>query len=135
MNRDDIETADNVKFQLLQGERAWKSLDETRRCVLCEQTFTGRQVCLFWDGSGAPHLQCPTAGCPGTPAQWVHPDNPLISEEAWRDWVRLLDTLCEEPIRQTFGVRKGRTVRKIKRLEWGAPKMNGMPKMPAPRTR
>ena len=135
MNQDCYEANDAEKLQLLQVKRAWKSLDETRQCVLCEQTFNGRQVRLHRDSSGAPHVHCPTPGCPGTPAQWIHPGNPLVSEEAWRDWVWLLDTLCEEPIRPAYGMRKGRVVRKIKRLEFGAQKMKGAPKIAALRAR
>lgn len=89
-----------LKWRLLQnasGVRPWASLDETRHCVLCEQTFSGRQVGVEWSRAGVPRLRCPTPDCPGTPAQWIHPGNPLISEEAWRDWVRLLDSLCDEP--------------------------------------
>ena len=89
------------KWRLLQaaaGGRSWSSLDETRHCVLCERTFSGREVGLERNPRGL-QLRCPTPGCPSTPAQWIHPGNPLISEEAWRDWVRLLDSLCDEPPR------------------------------------
>ena len=118
---------DEVKLQLLQeGERRWASLDETRQCVLCEETFTGCQVRLLWDHNGTPSLRCPTAGCPASPAQWIHPGNPLISEDAWRDWVRLLDTLCDEPIptRTVFEIRKGKAARG-KRSKLGARQANG----------
>ncbi|MCX6966960.1 MAG: hypothetical protein NTZ46_04125 [Verrucomicrobia bacterium] len=117
MNQDCKE--ENLKIQLLQRECDWVVLDEARQCVLCEQTFTGHQVRLLWDNAEAPHLQCPTPRCLGTPSQWIHPGNPLVSEEAWQDWMRLLDTLCEEPVRPPFGVRKGGGVRKIKRLDMG----------------
>jgi len=128
--RDYMEGTDAVKLQLLQEERAWTSLDETRQCVLCEQTFTGHQVRVLWDHSGTPHLRCPTPGCPASPAQWIHPGNPLISEDAWRDWVRLLDTLCDEPIRSrpVFEIRKGQAARK-KRLKFGAQKAGGVPEI------
>jgi len=102
MNRNCNEPADDVKWRLLQGAegiRAWKSLDEIRHCVLCERTFSGREVRLLWDAEGMPHLACPSNGCSSAPAEWIHPGNPLVSADAWRDWVRLLDTLCEEPAR------------------------------------
>ena len=123
MNQDLNEGTDDIKQQMLQGEHAWKSLDETRRCILCEETFTGHQVRVLWDHSGTPHLRCPTMGCPASPAQWIHPGNPLVSEDAWRDWVRLLETLCDDPIRPrpAFGLRKGQTPRK-KRVKIGARK-------------
>ena len=104
MKRNLAEPMDDVKWRLLksaEGLRAWKSLDETRQCVLCECSFSGHEVRLFWDGEGAPHLGCPTHGCPATPAQWVHSGNPLVSAEAWNDWVHLLETLCEEPAQYT----------------------------------
>ncbi|MDD5349760.1 MAG: hypothetical protein PHQ12_06075 [Chthoniobacteraceae bacterium] len=106
---------DDVKWQLLraaEGVRPWRSLEETRQCVLCERTFQGRQVRVTWDRCGIPRLRCPTRGCRGTPAQWIHPGNPLISEEAWCDWVRLLDTLCEEPARLPPAAPKKRTRRR-----------------------
>lgn len=83
---------------------------------------------MIWDQTGVPALRCPTPGCPAGPAQWVHPGNPLLSEEAWRDWVRLLDTLCDEPIRSraVFGIRKGQMAAK-KRRALGSPKASGPP--------
>jgi len=99
MKQDGSKWEETVKWQLLrraEGVRPWRDLEETRQCVLCERTFQGSQVRVAWDRCGLPQLRCPTRGCPGVPSQWVHPGNPLISEEAWRDWVRLLDTLCEE---------------------------------------
>lgn len=102
MNEDRSKWEDEVKWQLLRGAegvRPWRSLDETRQCVLCEQTFPGRQVRVVWDRCGLPKLCCPTRGCRSTPAQWIHPGNPLISEDAWHDWMHLLDTLCEAPSR------------------------------------
>ena len=90
---------DALKLRLLQeagGVRFWSSLDETRQCVLCERTFNGHAVRLSRNRAGVPVLRCPTRGCPAVASQWVHSGNPLLSEDAWRDWVRLLDTLCEE---------------------------------------
>lgn len=95
------ELADDQKLRLLQAAgagRGWVSLEETRRCVLCERTFSGREAQVVWSRSGEPRLRCPTQGCRAKPSQWIHPGNPLTSEEAWRDWVRLLDTLCDESV-------------------------------------
>lgn len=69
----------------------WESLDEKRSCVLCERTFSGRQVLVTKTRGGKIQLECPTPGCVATPSQWVHPGNPLISEAAWEDWERLID--------------------------------------------
>ncbi len=76
--------------------REWRSLSETRHCILCERDFTGREVRLIKGRRGPARLACPTPGCIATPAEWVHPGNPLVSEEAWRDWVRVLDSLCDD---------------------------------------
>gem|GEM_PF-6507426 len=70
-------------------------MDECRHCVICEQTFSGRDVRLERDGLGLFQVRCATPGCTSTPAQWVHPGNPLVSDEAWKDWVKLLDSLCD----------------------------------------
>jgi len=79
----------------LDPEREWHSLDETRHCILCEQTISGHDIRIVKKRQ-TNALRCPTPGCVGTPREWVHPGNPLTSEDAWRDWVRLLDTLCDE---------------------------------------
>lgn len=68
----------------------WESLDEKRSCVLCERTFSGRQVIVAKTRGGRTSLRCPTDGCVGTSREWVHPGNPLISDEAWADWTRLI---------------------------------------------
>ena len=116
MNRNSDESAKGLKWRMLQGAdgiRSWKSPDETRQCVLCERIFTGHEVRLLYDAESSPHLSCPTMGCTATPAQWIHPGNPLVSAEAWRDWVSLLDTLCEGPSQHRPGqiLRKGNTRR------------------------
>ena len=87
-----------LKWRLLRaapGFRPWTSMDECRQCVLCERTFSGREVRLERDGLGLFQVRCATPGCASTPAQWIHPGNPLVSDEAWKDWVKLLDSLCE----------------------------------------
>ncbi len=87
------------KLRLLRAAtpgREWRSLAEKRHCILCERDFTGNEVRLARGRRGVARLACPTPGCIATPAEWVHPGNPLLSEEAWRDWVRLLDSLCDE---------------------------------------
>ena len=91
--------AGETKLKLLREadlERPWQSLDDTRHCILCEKTISGRTIRVSQDRRGTVTLHCPTRGCHSTPAEWVHPENPLVSEDAWRDWVRMLDSLCEE---------------------------------------
>ena len=70
----------------------WNSLDDTLRCVLCERPISGREIRVVWNHRGQARLHCPTRGCRSTPREWVHPGNPLVSEEAWHDWERLLAT-------------------------------------------
>lgn len=71
--------------------RPWESLDDRRVCVLCEKSFTGRQVEASVGPTGRVRLKCPTEGCPGTPQLWVRPGNPLVSQDAWEDWSRVLN--------------------------------------------
>lgn len=73
------------------GHHNWGSLDDKRSCILCEWTFSGRQVLVARTRGGRVVLHCPTPGCVGTPHEWVRPGNPLISEEAWNDWARLME--------------------------------------------
>lgn len=103
--------AGKAKLKLLQEadpDRAWTSLEETRHCILCEKTISGHHIRVSRDRRGAIRLRCPTRNCQSTPAEWVHPENPLVSEDAWHDWVRLLDTLCEDDPTQRKPVRRFR---------------------------
>ena len=70
---------------------AWRSLDDKLSCILCDRTFSGRMVDVSVTDAGRVRLRCPSDGCNATPREWVHPGNPLVSEEAWRDWARVLD--------------------------------------------
>src|SRR3954452_5324987 len=70
--------------------RLWESLDERRVCVICEKSFTGRQVEASVSANGRVRLKCPTEGCPGNPRVWVRPGNPLVEQSAWEDWTRVL---------------------------------------------
>jgi len=71
--------------------RNWKTLDDQRRCILCDQTFSGREVIVTPNRSGKPILHCPTPDCVSTPREWVHLGDPLTEDDAWRDWLRTLD--------------------------------------------
>jgi hypothetical protein len=68
----------------------WESLDDKRFCILCDRTFNGRQVTISISRLGRVQLHCPTDGCRGTAHQWVHPGNPLTSQEAWTEWERVM---------------------------------------------
>jgi hypothetical protein len=69
----------------------WKSLDDRRCCIVCDRTFSGRQVDVVVTPSGRVRMHCPSEGCPSSPREWVCPGNPLVSQKAWRDWLRVLD--------------------------------------------
>lgn len=45
---------------------------------------------MSWFRRGITRLHCPTIGCPGSPVSWVHPGDPLMTEEAWEDWDRMI---------------------------------------------
>ena len=111
MKRDFEESIDENKLKLLQEAdpiRLWKSLDETRHCILCEKVISGHDIQITRDRRNFTRLRCPTPGCCATPAEWVHPGNPLLSEDAWRDWVKMLDSLCDEELSQRRPVRRFR---------------------------
>jgi hypothetical protein len=82
--------------------RRWLSLDDRCTCVLCERTFNGRQIDVAVSALGRVRLRCPSDGCAGTPREWVHPGNPLVSQKAWRDWERVLNTGTGTSRRKTF---------------------------------
>jgi hypothetical protein len=77
--------------------RNWSSLDDKRFCILCEKTFSGRQVQMKRARRGKYQLQCPTEECNSAPRQWVYPGNPLISDEVYEDWSRALDEERKRP--------------------------------------
>lgn len=92
---------DDAKLRILcqaAPECGWQSLDDRRQCILCENTISGRQVRVARGRHGKLELRCPTHRCNATPAEWVHLGNPLISEVAWRDWLRLFNECDGEMI-------------------------------------
>jgi hypothetical protein len=70
--------------------RRWRSVSDRRVCIFCDRVITGSQIVIRRNRAGAYELFCPTAGCRGTPREWVYPGNPLISETAYQDWWRAL---------------------------------------------
>ena len=86
------------KLQLLQScdhWRKWESLGEKRYCVMCECTFTGREVRITLDRRDTAVAHCPTPDCSATPREWLHPGNPLTDDTAWQDWLRIIDDLSD----------------------------------------
>jgi hypothetical protein len=85
--------SDDKLFALRKGDpmHEWQSLDDRLCCILCEKTFSGRQVEVSISPTGRVRLHCSSEACTGTPNEWVHPGNPLISGKASRDWERVLN--------------------------------------------
>ena len=56
----------------------WHSLDDQRICRRCGRTTTGRQILVMGlrGRRGKLRLQCPSAGCASTPADWTY-SNPV----------------------------------------------------------
>lgn len=60
----------------LDPDAKWESLDDRRYCTRCDHLISGRQVKVA-GGTRADRsrrLECPTADCAGTPADWVAAD-------------------------------------------------------------
>ena len=55
--------------------RTWSSLDDERRCVLCERTLSGWQVEVLRDQRGRHLLKCPTSGCGPFAVHWFYLGN------------------------------------------------------------
>ena len=87
------------KLRLLQENdhwRPWESLAEERQCIICERTFTGREVRIIQSRHGKPMVQCPTPDCSSSPREWIHAGNPLTDDVVWQDWQRILEDLSDD---------------------------------------
>jgi hypothetical protein len=53
--------------------RVWNSLDDRRRCLVCDRVFTGREVVLSAGEDGKEPLRgyCPTSDCSSIPMDWA----------------------------------------------------------------
>ena len=58
----------------------------TKRCPLCDRVF---EVTDSSNINEHETRHCPTPRCRGTSDIWVHPGNPLTSDEAFEDWERV----------------------------------------------
>ena len=76
-----IEVPDDEKLEMLNRHcvigPGWESLDETRWCLHCAKTFTGRSVRVYRDPSfpDGYSLECGTPGCDGSPIDWHEPES------------------------------------------------------------
>lgn len=81
----------NPKLRLLQDNdktRKWSTLEDRRLCLLCGNEFSGTEIRISVR-KGKPAFQCPEKDCQGTLGHFVHPGNPLLSEETWEDWMQI----------------------------------------------
>jgi hypothetical protein len=77
------------RLRLLQEHdkrRTWKSLEETRTCVLCGSDFAGARI-LISVRSGKASFGCPSPGCRGSLDHFVSSGNPLLEEDLWKEWM------------------------------------------------
>jgi hypothetical protein len=87
-----VPTVDERRLALLNRAdlfHHWHSCHESRYCTKCDHNFSGFDVRLSWFRRDSVRLHCPTPACAGNSSDWVHPDNPLVSQEAWEDWERI----------------------------------------------
>jgi hypothetical protein len=61
--------------------RQWRSLDESRYCLVCDKIITGRQIRLDGGtrGNGPLRLSCPTERCNSIPMDWVLPTDEILA--------------------------------------------------------
>ena len=79
---------DRDRLSILQANdhfRDWYSLDDERVCAVCDRRFSGHDVVISTMGDEV-ELRCPTSSCQSGIHQWLHPGNPLASEESEKDW-------------------------------------------------
>jgi hypothetical protein len=72
-----------------QPDRPWSSCSEQRRCVICENVFSGDEVIVRNSRQRGVRLACPKCG--SAPALWVRLGNPLVDQEVWADWESLME--------------------------------------------
>ena len=66
--------------------RLWSSLDDQRRCPVCEKTFSGREVQIRRLTNGKYQLRCATEGCNSGPQQWECLEAPRVCDVVNADW-------------------------------------------------
>src|SRR5205809_851095 len=84
--------AEKDKLEILQSLdhfrtwRYWKSLDDQRVCVLCENKVKGHEVQVLRSDNRTYPLQCPTKDCKSGPHHRVYPDAPQIADPTEPGW-------------------------------------------------
>lgn len=84
-----IELSDTEKLATLRQLdhfREWRSLDESRYCLVCGNLFTGRQIRIIVDHSGpfVQEVKCPTEHCNSIAIDWVQPTDEILAALAKR---------------------------------------------------
>ena len=84
-----VALSDSEKLDALRGLdqfREWRSLDDTRYCLVCGRIITGRQIQVAGSTleNGAQRLSCPTERCNSIPMDWVLPTDEILAlAETW----------------------------------------------------
>jgi hypothetical protein len=61
--------------------REWRSLDDTRFCLVCGKIINGRQIQVDSGtrGDAPPRLNCPSERCNSIPMDWVLPTDEILA--------------------------------------------------------
>jgi hypothetical protein len=61
--------------------REWRSLDDTRFCLVCGKIISGRQIQVDGGtrGDAPPRLNCPTERCNSIPMDWALPTDEVLA--------------------------------------------------------
>jgi hypothetical protein len=70
-----------LALQQLDQFREWRSLDDTRYCLVCGKIITGRQINVIGTtgGNGQLRLTCPSEQCNSIPMDWVLPTDEILA--------------------------------------------------------
>src|SRR5437588_11920675 len=95
-------------LQRLDRSLKWKSLNEKRYCLACDQIIDGHgiQVVGGTRGTGPLRLICPTERCHSIPMDWVLPTDQMLAQVALSEepeFSRRSNALMQS--RETFSAR------------------------------
>ncbi|MEP7015835.1 MAG: hypothetical protein ABI925_10380 [Verrucomicrobiota bacterium] len=70
-------------LQSLDRHRQWRSLDETRYCIVCGEIITGREIQVVRTReSDSLKAICPSQDCNSIPMDWVRPSDEVLAMQA-----------------------------------------------------
>ena len=60
--------------------RRWRSLDEKRFCLCCNEIITGHEIQVIGGtpGTGPLRITCPTENCQAIPMDWILPTEEIL---------------------------------------------------------